>query len=267
MRLLRNGTSVATFAVTGTSWTYVDSAPEGAISYTARVEAGAVVGGTSSSYDISIDSVAPAQTAATTQIADDFIGALADGATTADQTPTISGTLSAAPGLRRGAARAAHDTGSGAVVETTLNPSGTTWSLNEAGLVAAGTYSYQAQVFDQAGNIGPAGNARTVTIDPAAIPLPGAAATITTINGLSPTGAPATIGQSNDNTPTLAGTIQRALLSGEVVRIFRNSTPVATATINVGDTPGATPTSRWPMGPTPSRPRCSWLAIRGCTAR
>ncbi len=236
VRVLRNGASAGLATVSGTNWTFPDSAPEGAVSYTARVEAGAVLGGASGSYAFSIDSIAPTQTVAVTQIADDFVGALADGATTADQTPTVSGTLSAALGAGEALRIRRTNAGTGAVVETTINPAGASWSLTETSLLAPGTYGYQAQVFDQAGNTSSLSAARTVTIDPSAIPLPGAAATIATINGLTPSGAPATIGQSSDNTPTLAGSIQRGLLSGEVVRIFRNGTSVANATINVGDT-------------------------------
>jgi hypothetical protein len=193
------------------------------------VEAGAVVGGDSAPYAFSIDSVPPAQVADVTQIADSFIGNLPDGATTADQTPTINGTLSAplAGGEQMRLRRT--DTGRGTVVDQLLSPSGTSFSFTEGTLVGAGTYRYEALVIDAAGNIGPAtGGTRTVTINPSAVPLPGAAATITSIAG-QPSGS-----LINVNTPVLLGTIQRPLGNGEVVVVFRGGAPVGNATISVG---------------------------------
>lgn len=242
VRVLRNGVAAGVATMSGTSWTFVDNAPEGAVSYTARVEAGAVVGGTSTAWAFTVDSIAPTQAVTVTTVSDDFIGPLANGATTADQTPTVTGTLSATLGANESLQISRRNTSTGVVVLTNLNPSptGTTWSYTETALVAAGTYQYQARVFDAAGNVGVFSAARTVTIDPTAVPLPGAAATIATINGIAPSGTPAVIPVSNDNTPTLAGSIGRALQTGEVVKIFRNNgsgaAPVGDATIAVGQT-------------------------------
>ncbi len=236
VRVLRNGGNAGTATVNGTAWTFTDSAPEGAVSYTVRVEAGAVLGTASSSWDFTVDSIAPTQVAAVTLISDDFIGALANGATTADQTPMLTGTLSAPLGANEGLQVVRTNTGTGAQAITNLFPTGTAWTFTEPSLVPAGTYRYEARVFDSAQNAGALGASRTVTIDPTAVPLPGAAATISTINGITPTGTPAVIPVSNVVTPTLAGTIQRALQTGEVVRIFRNGVSLANATIAVGQT-------------------------------
>jgi Bacterial Ig-like domain/Regulator of chromosome condensation (RCC1) repeat len=234
LRVLRNGAAVGTATVSGTSWQYTDTAPEGAVSYTARVEAGAVVGTASGSFDFTVDSIVPTQVATVTQISDDFVGALANPGTTADQTPTVSGTLSAALGSGERIRLRRTTTATGTTVDTLLTPTGLTWSYTETALVPAGTYTYQTQVFDLAANATGFTTARTVTIDPTAIPLPGAAATISTINGITPTGAPASIGLSSNPTPTLAGTLQRALNAGEVVRVFRNSAPLPTAATVTG---------------------------------
>jgi hypothetical protein len=220
--VLRNGAAAGTAAVNGTNWSFTDSAPQGAVSYTVRVEAGAVRGADSSAYAFSIDSVAPSQTAAVTQIADRFIGPLLNNATTADQTPTISGTLSSPLGANEGLQLVRTNTGSGVQVFTNLFPSGTAWSFSETALVPSGTYRYEARVFDSAQNASALGAARTVTINPSALPLPGAAATITSIGG-QPSGS-----LINSNTPVVAGTIQRALNAGEVVIVFRNGTALPT---------------------------------------
>ena len=234
--VLRNGTRVAAAAVSGTTWTYTDGAPEGLVSYAVRVEAGAVLGGASAAYAFTVDSLAPTQTAAVTQISDDFIGALAAGATTADQTPTVAGTLSATLGTGE-EVRLRRTRSSGEVVDVVVapRPTGTAWTYTEPTLLAAGSYTYQAQVFDAAGNAAAFGTARAVTIDPTALPLPGASAAITAINGVLPSGVPASVGTSRVATPTLAGTLARPIISGEVVRIFRNGTALPTgATIATG---------------------------------
>ncbi len=236
LRVLRNGAAVGTATVSGTTWQYTDPAPQGAVSYSARVEAGAVLGTASGSFDFTVDSIVPTQVATVTQISDDFVGALANPGTTADQTPTISGTLSAALGSGERIQLRRTNSATGTTVDVLLTPAGTSWSYTETALVPAGTYTYQTQVFDLAANATGFTAARTVTIDPTAVPLPGAAATISTINGIAPTGAPASIGQSNDPTPTLTGTLQRGLNAGEVVRVFRNSTPLPTAATVTGTT-------------------------------
>jgi hypothetical protein len=230
LRVLRNGASAGTGAATGTAWTFTDNAPQGAVSYAVRVEAGSVLGASSTAFAFTVDSIAPTQAASVTQISDDFIGALADNATTADQTPTINGTLSAPLAAGEQVRLRRTNTVTNAVQDRLFSFGGTVFAYTEPTLVPGGTYRYEALVIDAAGNTSPAGSTRTVTVDPTAVPLPGAAATIDTINGA------AAGGTINDNTPTLAGTIQRGLQTGEVVRIFRNSTPVATATISVGQT-------------------------------
>jgi Bacterial Ig-like domain/Regulator of chromosome condensation (RCC1) repeat len=226
LRVLRNGSPVGSLSaaqINGTSWAYTDPAPDGAVSYTVRVEAGAVVGAESAAYAFGIDSTAPSQPVNVTQIADSFIGNLADGATTADQTPTINGTLSAPLASGEQVRLRRTHTGTGAVVDQLFAFGGTTFAYTEPSLVADGTYRYEALVIDAAGNTGPTtGGTRSVRIDPTAVPLPGAAATITTINGAAPGGI------SNVNTPTLTGTLQRALNVGEVVIVFRNGAALPT---------------------------------------
>ena len=230
VRVLRNGASAGSASVSGTRWSYTDNAPQGVVSYTVRVEAGAVIGGESAAYAFSVDSIAPTQTPAVTLISDDFIGALPAGGSTADQTPTISGTLSAALGSGEDLRLRRVLSGAGTLVDVTVTPrpTGTGWSYNEPSLLAAGTYTYQAFVVDAAGNTGLLSGTLAVTVNLSALPLPGAAVTLATVNGVAASGS---VPLSNINTPTLAGTVQRALNTGEVVRVYRNGTGVANATV------------------------------------
>ena len=233
LRVLRNGSSAGTATVSGTSWSFTDSAPQGAVSYSVRVEAGAVIGSASAPFAFSVDSIAPTQVASVTQISDDFIGALAAGATTADQTPAVAGTLSAVLGSGEQLRLRRTHTGTAAVADIAFAPTGTQWSYTETSLLAAGSYTYQAQVFDAAGNAAAFSATRAVTIDPNALPLPGAAVTLSTVNGIVPHAVTGSVGLINNNTPSLLGTLQRTLNTGEVVRVYRNGTAVATANVSV----------------------------------
>lgn len=228
LRLSRNGTSIGTAAVSGTNWTLTDpGAPDGANTYVARVEAGAVVGADSSVYVVRVDTQTPTQSTPVTQIADSFNGALPNNSTTADPTPTISGTLSAALAgneqlrlLRNGSQVAL------------LTFGGQSWSYVEPVVLAQGTYTYQAQVVDAAGNVGALGATQSVTINLTVPPLINASTTLATINGVAPSNG--LVPPNNVVTPTLAGTIQRALNTGagEVVRIYRNGAAIGTATVS-----------------------------------
>jgi hypothetical protein len=101
----------------------------------------------------------------------------------------------------------------------TATVSGLTWQFTPPSALAAGVHSFQARVADAAGNRNTPGTSRSVTID-TSVPLANAAAFISTVNGATPKAGAVPV--SNNATPTLAGTIQRPLLAGEQVRIYRN---------------------------------------------
>ena len=228
----RNGSTIGSASVAGTSWSLTDpGAGNGAQVYTARVEAGSAFGPTSGGYTIIVDTVNPSVSANVTTISDDISGNVTGGASS-DTTPTVSGVVSGALAtgefvqvVRNGAAA------------SNVAANGTSWTFTEPSALAAGNYSYAARVVDAAGNLGALGTAQGVTIS-TAFPLAGAATTITSVNGAALNGA-ASVALNNDGTPTLAGTIQRALSSApaEVIRIYRNSVAVA----SIGTTaPGGT---------------------------
>jgi hypothetical protein len=229
VRVYRDGTALAgNAAVSGLTWSYTDpGAADGLRSYTARVEAGGVQGAFSPAYAITIDTVAPTQVASVTQIADDANGNLAPPVTTADSTPIINGTLSTA----LGGGEVVQVLRSGTVVGTAA-VTGQSWSYTEQppGVpVPPGSTSvavtYSARVVDAAGLIGPlTGGTIAVTVSPGSFPLLNAMATITTISS-RPLANPAEV--SYVTAPVVAGTLQRALLAGEVLNVYRNTgTPV-----------------------------------------
>lgn len=227
LRVLRDGVAFAgTAAVSGTGWSFTDTgAADGVHTYTARAEQGTVLGSVSAGYAFTVDTTPPRQGADVTQIADDVTGSLADGATTSDTTPTISGALSA--GLAADESLRLLRNG---VVVATFEVRGTSWVYTEAANLAAGTYTYAARVVDAAGHVSAtAGQERSVAIDPS-FPLPNAATTLESINNVQPTGG--AVPANADTTPTLFGRIQRALSPSEVVRVYRNGENAGTANID-----------------------------------
>lgn len=225
----RNGTPIGSATITGTAWTFTDSsAGNGAQTYTARVQAGSAFGPTSAGYTVIVDTISPTVTASVTTILAD-IGGIVTGGSTSDTTPTVSGALSASlpsgetvqvlrsPVLPTGGVGPS-------VVAGTAVTSGSTWTFPEPNALTAGIYSYAARLVDTAGNVGATSTTQRVTID-TSFPLAAAATTISTVNGAAPSGG--AVGVSNDPTPTLAGSVQRALSAGEVIRIYRDTAPVA----------------------------------------
>ncbi len=226
VRIRRDGVNVGTATVSGSAWTYTEAAPvaDGAHTYSARVEAGAIVGA-ESSYAIVIDTVAPTQAAVVTGIFDDFnVGALPPGGTTADATPRVAGTVN--PGLDAGAGEFLRLLRNDVAVGS-LTPAGANWSYDEPAPLGNGTYRYRVQVVDAAGQATAPSAERVVVVDLTSVPLQGALTTLDQINGAAPAAF------SSDSTPTLSGTVSRALDPAEVVRVYRNNTPLPTAaTVN-----------------------------------
>ncbi len=93
----------------------------------------------------------------------------ANGSTTTDSTPQISGGAGTAPGDQPGVTVRIRNAAGGLVQELGTSASGGTWSTT-AGVLAEGTYSVQAQQSDASGNVGSsaASTFRVDTPDPPA---------------------------------------------------------------------------------------------------
>jgi hypothetical protein len=215
-------------AVSGATWTYTTPArADGVRSFTVRVEdAAGNQGAASAARTLTVDTVVP--TASITGVADDVgpvLGGVAAGGATNDAMPTLSGTLSAAPG--------AGDTVSvldGATVLGAAAVSGTTWTFTPATPLAEGAHSFTLRVADAAGNVSTSA-ARTLTVDTAA---PTATAAITGVaDNVGPvTGTVAAGGATNDATPTLSGSLNGTLGIGEVVAVYDGATRLGAATVS-----------------------------------
>jgi len=172
----------------------------------------------SNASTITIDTIAPAAAPITT-VTDDaplVTGPVANGGTTNDATPALSGTTEA-----------------GTIVEIfngttklgTATVTGTSWIFTTPTL-ADGSYSLKSRATDLAGNVGPDSAVRSFTVDTVPPPAPaitGADDNFGSITGNIPNG-----GATNDATPTLTGTAT----AGSTVTVRRGTTTVGTATAN-----------------------------------
>ena len=234
VRVFRNGSSIGTASVDPPNWFFTDpAAVQGPNSYTARIELGGVNGPLSAPYSVVVDNGAPAVVASVTEIFDSFAGAaVANGGTTNDSTPTVSGTLSAALGTLPTpeslvVERSTASVGPWSAVTGSPVVSGTTWTFTEPGALGDATYFYRARVVDGAGNAGAAtGLVRNVVVNTAirtATPTSASAAGVGIANG----------GATNQTSLTLGGVVNTALALNQTVRVLRNGTLLAgTATVS-----------------------------------
>jgi large repetitive protein len=154
------GTLVQTVNTTasGASWLVAAPTPLADGTYTAQASQSDSAGntGTSSANTFVVDTTAPSVT----------LTAPTAASTTADQTPTISGTAGTATGdLAAITVKIYNGTGTGGTIAQTLTPtaSGGSWTTTAATL-AAGTYTVQAAQSDSVGNTGTS-SAVTFTIN------------------------------------------------------------------------------------------------------
>ncbi len=122
-------------------------------------------------YTITIDSsiTTPTQTATIVTVSDDVsthgsvMGALADGATTDDTTPTLAGTLSAA--LTADQVLVIYDGATKLGEATVTSDTGTDWIYTPSAL-AAGSHSFTARVESPVGGMSTASAAHVININP-----------------------------------------------------------------------------------------------------
>lgn len=165
VQILRNGALTTLQAsVTGTRFSVTDTlTTDGTYTYSVRVvQTGGATGTASPAYSMVLDTT-NTKTAAIGTITDNVApgtGTIANGATTNDTTPTLTGTVSAAltAGERLEIVR------DGQVVEVLASTPGGRWSWSDSGLVVGETYSYTVRVVDAAGNVGRDGTAYRIRI-------------------------------------------------------------------------------------------------------
>ncbi len=173
-------------------------------------------------YELLVSGVPPQTVAAVTTATDNVAprtGNVGNGGATNDDSPTISGTLSAplAPGETVQVLR------NGAVIGATVVVDGNAWRVTDS-RVADGSHTYSARVVDADG-AGPAGTGFSIVVDTQNAKT----AAITSIddNVAPDTGLIRDGGTTNDNTPTLNGRLSSGLEGGEELQVLRNGTVIS----------------------------------------
>jgi len=180
----------------------------------------------------SLDTLAPAALASISGIEADLSGTpipLAPGARTADTTPLLRGRVSLplAPGEQVQVLNGATVLGT-----ASLDPLTNLWSFPATLPASPGTtYAFKARVIDAAGNGSTPSAAYNLTVDTVA---PTTVATIVDVtdNQGYVTGSVPLGGSTDDDTPTLTGTVSAAPGASEVVRVYNGATLLGSAAVN-----------------------------------
>ena len=233
---LYNGTSFLTNAVvddTALTWSAIPTlTTNGTYTITARVvDAAGNQGPLSASRSLILDTTAPTQAVAITNISDNtgtIQGSVAAGAFTNDTTPTLTGTLSAALAT----AEVLRITSNGVLLAGNAVVSGTNWSYTPATPLSSNSvYAFTAQVIDGAGNPGPVSDSRSIVLDTTA-PLQTVSIASVNDNTDPVQGSVAAGGRTNDATPTLSGTLFAALGEGETLKLYNGTSFLTNAVVD-----------------------------------
>jgi hypothetical protein len=173
-------------------------------------------------FELAVSGLPPQTTASVTAITDDAAprtGNVANGAAANDNTPTISGTLSA-PLAAGETVQVLRD---GAVISARVTVDGESWRVTD-GRISDGNHTYTARVVDADG-AGPASDGYRIVVDT----QNNKTATITSItDNVAPgVGTIRDGGTTNDTTPTLNGRLSSALEAGEELQVLRNGTVIS----------------------------------------
>jgi len=190
-----------------------------------------------STITTAVASNSPVVITAITDNAGTITGPIADGGSTNDTTPTLTGTIAAA--LATGSTVRVYRNHVYAGNATVI---GTAWSYTPATALPSGTYSFKAAIFTSAGVAGSFSNPVSIVLD---ITAPTQTVTIASVSdntdpiqGFVPAG-----GRTNDTTPTLSGTLSAPLGEGESLKLYNGTTLLVDAVVdNTTLTWTATPT-------------------------
>lgn len=188
---------------------------------------------------IHIDTTKPPQVVTIETIYDDklpIVDNIENGGKTNDSTPELKGTLTQVLGageelvIYRNGVELKLSSGS-------LIIDGTKWSYTDSSLEDQKSYTYTALVRDKAGNVSDLSNPYTINTQFSIGPNPVQIIRIIddvepkTTNKIDPNG-----GSTNDTTPTLEGSLDKALSAGEVLVICRNGDEINSFTVSNGST-------------------------------
>ncbi|MGG7521913.1 Ig-like domain-containing protein [bacterium BS0013] len=213
--------------VSGTQWSYSDTRTltDGSHSYQVRVvdQAGNV--GATTTQAVTVDTQAPQYGITIDSISDDT-GQSASDFITMDTTLTINGSLGSA--LANDERVQISLDGGNTWLDTTVTNQ--RWSYTDTRDLPDGDYTYQVRIIDQAGNVGSTAS-QVVTVDTTPPTTVGTVVSYTDGEG-ERQGTFGSAVATDDNSPLINGTLNRAPDDGEIVQLYRDGILLGQVTMN-----------------------------------
>ncbi|KVJ41210.1 type 1 secretion target domain-containng protein [Enterobacter cloacae subsp. cloacae] len=221
------GTTWVYATVSGTQWSYNDTRTltDDSYSYQVRVvdQAGNV--GATTSQVVTVDTQAPQYGVTIDSISDDT-GQSGSDFITMDTTLTINGSLGSA--LADDERVQISLDGGNTWVDTTVTNQ--RWSYTDTRDLDDGNYTYQVRIIDQAGNVGSSAS-QVVTVDTTPPTTIGTVVSYTDGEG-ERQGTYGTSVATDDTSPLINGTLNRAPDDGEIVQLYRDGILLGQVTMN-----------------------------------
>ncbi|WFC93056.1 Ig-like domain-containing protein [Enterobacter roggenkampii] len=213
--------------VSGTQWSYSDTRTltDGSHNYQVRVvdQAGNV--GATTSQAVTVDTQAPQYGVTIDSISDDT-GQSGSDFITMDTTLTINGSLGSALANDE-RVQISLDGGNTWSDATVTNQR---WSYTDTRDLPDGDYTYQVRIIDQAGNVGSTAS-QVVTVDTTPPTTVGTVVSYTDGEG-ERQGTFGSAVATDDNSPLINGTLNRAPDDGEIVQLYREGVLLGQVTMN-----------------------------------
>ncbi|EOZ9283401.1 Ig-like domain-containing protein [Enterobacter hormaechei] len=213
--------------VSGTRWSYNDTRTlaDGDYRYQVRVvdQAGNV--GATTTQDVTVDTQAPQYGITIDSISEDT-GQSGSDFITMDTSLTINGSLGSALASDE-RVQISLDGGNTWVDATVTNQR---WSYTDTRDLPDGDYTYQVRIIDQAGNVGST-SSQVVTVDTTPPDTVGTVVSYTDGEGERQGSFGASVA-TDDNSPVINGTLNRAPDNGEIVQLYRDGVLLGQVTMN-----------------------------------
>uniref|UniRef100_UPI00372CFDA7 Ig-like domain-containing protein n=1 Tax=Kluyvera intermedia TaxID=61648 RepID=UPI00372CFDA7 len=221
------GTTWVYATVNGTQWSYNDARTltDGSYNYQVRVidQAGNV--GATTSQAVTVDTQAPQYGITIDSISEDT-GQSSSDFITMDTTLTINGSLGSALASDE-RVQISLDGGNTWVDANVTNQR---WSFTDTRDLADGDYTYQVRIIDQAGNVGSTSQ-QVVTVDTTVPDTLGTVVSYTDSEGERQGTFGSTVA-TDDASPLISGTLNRAPDSGEIMQLYRDGILLGQVTMN-----------------------------------
>ncbi|EPZ5121599.1 Ig-like domain-containing protein [Enterobacter hormaechei] len=221
------GTTWVYATVSGTQWRYTDARTlaDGDYRYQVRVvdQAGNV--GATTTQDVTVDTQAPQYGITIDSISEDT-GQSGSDFITMDTSLTINGSLGSALASDE-RVQISLDGGNTWIDTTVTNQR---WSYTDTRDLADGDYTYQVRIIDQAGNVGST-SSQVVTVDTTPPDTVGTVVSYTDGEG-ERTGTYGASVATDDTSPLINGTLNRAPEDGEIVQLYRDGILLGQVTMN-----------------------------------